>query len=84
LLKDIETMLAEAKDALTPCHVARELIEQCLIKSEALFLKTQVLGLRMRLGLADWQGKRSRVRSGDMICHLIEDYDYKTRDSRNE
>lgn len=76
-VKDIEAILAEAKDGRSPCHLTKRLIEQRLKETETQFLETQVLRARMQAALADWQNKPAKVPSGDMICHLIENFDYK-------
>jgi DNA-binding transcriptional MerR regulator len=81
-VKDIEAILAAAKDGRSPCHLTKRLIEQRLKETEAQFLKTQALRAKMQTALADWQNKPTKDPSGDMICHLIENFDYKAGDKR--
>lgn len=83
-VKDIEAILAEAKDGRSPCHLSKELIEQRLKETEAQFLKTQALRARMQAALNDWKDKPAKAPSGDMICHLIENFDYKIGGNDNE
>lgn len=74
-VKDVEAILAEAKEGRSPCHLSKRLIEQRLKETEAQFLKTQALRARMQAAVADWQNKAAKAPSGDMICHLIEEFE---------
>jgi len=73
-VNDITQILAEADQGHTACGLVRQIIEQKLIETERQFQQTIALRNRLTFAIADWQNKPDKVPTGDMICHLIENF----------
>jgi DNA-binding transcriptional MerR regulator len=71
---DIAHILEEADRGKSPCPVARRLIEQRLEEVESRFMDMLALRDRMKSAIVDWDRKPDRAPTGDMVCHLIEQF----------
>jgi DNA-binding transcriptional MerR regulator len=83
-LKDIQKIIGESEKGVSPCSLTRELIQLRLEETEQQFAQVLALRNRMRSAVADWHDKPSKTPSGDMICHLIENFDNKTGESASK
>jgi len=73
-VEDIRKILDEADKEKSPCPMVRFLIEQRLRETEQRFRETQQLRDRMRQALAEWARKPDKAPTGQMICHLVEEF----------
>jgi len=73
-VKDIEHILAESDAGHCSCPLVREIIEKRLQETEQLFEQTLALRNRMMLAIDHWKDKPDMAPTGDMICHLIEEF----------
>lgn len=71
---DIQQILAHADKKKAPCPTVRHLLDQRLQETEQRFLEMQLLRARMHKAVAEWRQKPDSVPTGNMICHLIEDF----------
>ena len=73
-VEDIQKILAHADKKKSPCPTVRRLIDQRLHETEQRFAETQQLRDRMQRAVLEWSQKPDRVPTGQMICHLIEEF----------
>lgn len=71
---DISQLLGEADAGKAPCPVARQLIERRLHEVEQRFEDTARLLERMRAAAKEWRQQPDHKPTGQMICHLIENF----------
>ena len=71
---DVGQIIREASKGRTPCPMVRELIKSRLEETESQFQETLALRKRMKSAVSEWEKKPNRVPTGNMICHLIEDF----------
>lgn len=74
-VKDIGELLHTADQGSSPCPLARQLIQQRLEENLKNFQDTARLRKRMLNAIELWREKPDRAPTGDMICHLIEEFD---------
>lgn len=74
-VRDIGEILHTAEKGVSPCPLARRLIQQRLEENEKSFQDTARLRQRMVNAVETWNQKPNRTPTGDMICHLIEEFD---------
>ena len=73
-IDDIQQILADADKKRSPCPQVRHLLEKRLQETEELFQEMQQLRERMQKALAIWQRMPDMEPTGEMICHLIEEF----------
>lgn len=73
-VEDIGQLLKEADGDKTPCPLARELIEQRLDEMERRYEDAALLIRRMRAAVEEWRRQPDRKPTGQMICHLVENF----------
>jgi len=71
---DIQQIFAHSDKHHSPCPTVRRLIDQRLQETEQRFTETLQLRERMEKAVKDWSKKPDKVPTGNMICHLIEDF----------
>lgn len=74
-VNDIGQILHTAEQGISPCPLARRLIQQRLEDNEKSFHHSAQLRQRMLNAVETWSQKPDRTPTGDMICHLIEEFD---------
>lgn len=74
-VEDIGLILDTAEQGRSPCPLVRELIRQRLSETEKCFQDSTRLRHRMMTAIEIWSQKPDRTPTGDMICHLIEEFD---------
>lgn len=74
-VEDIGQILDTAEQGRSPCPLARELIRQRLTETEKSFQDSARLRQDMMTAIETWSQKPDRAPTGDMICHLIEEFD---------
>tara|TARA_R100000900_G_scaffold129658_3_gene105597 strand:- start:36910 stop:37368 length:459 start_codon:yes stop_codon:yes gene_type:complete len=75
-VENIGQILSTAEQGRSPCPLVRELIRQRLIETEKSFQDSVQLRQRMMTAIETWSQKPDRAPTGDMICHLIEEFDH--------
>jgi len=71
---DIGQILDETSKGRTACPLARRLIKERLTEIEKRFIETERLRSRMLAAVDEWDLKPNKVPTGQMVCHLIEDF----------
>lgn len=71
---DIGMILDTADQGRSPCPLARQLIQRRLQENEKSFQDSARLRRRMLAAIKEWNKKPDRAPTGNMICHLIEDF----------
>lgn len=71
---DIKKILNQADSKKSPCTTVRRLIDERLRETEQRFLEMQLLRGRMQRAIHEWSQKPDKAPTGNMICHLIEDF----------
>ncbi|MFZ5843154.1 MerR family transcriptional regulator [Permianibacter sp. IMCC34836] len=71
---DVGQILAEADKGQAACPVVRDLFEQRLQETEHRFEELSALRSRMLRAVIGWRAKPDRAPTGDMVCHLIEEW----------
>lgn len=71
---DIQEILAHADHNKPACATVRRLIDQRLHETEQRFEETRRLRDRMKQAVSEWSQKPDKAPTGDMICHLIEEF----------
>lgn len=74
-LTDIKKVISEATKGNSPCPMVRDLISLRLKETEKLFREAEALRSRMQDAIEQWRLKPDLNPTGDMICHLIEEYE---------
>jgi len=74
-IADIELIISEAESGNTPCPLVRELISQRLGETEERFNEMAALREKMSRAIVEWHQKPDKAPTGDMICHLIEEFE---------
>lgn len=74
-IADIKLIVSEAEKGKSPCPKVRELIAQRLGETEKRFNETAALRTRMTSAIKQWRSKPDKIPTGDMICHLIEEFE---------
>jgi DNA-binding transcriptional MerR regulator len=72
---DIGQILRTSRQGVSPCPLARQLIQQRLEENERRFQDSARLRQRMLDAIETWRQKPDREPTGDMICHLIEEFE---------
>ena len=73
-VEDIGELIRHANKGQSPCTAARDLIAQRLKETERRFEEMRALRQRMHDAVNSWQEKPDLEPTGDVICHLIEDF----------
>ncbi len=71
---DIGQIIGEANKGRTPCPIVRDIIFHRLKETEKRFEETVALRKRMKAAVTEWERKPNKVPTGNMVCHLIEDF----------
>lgn len=71
---DIGEIINEAEKGRRACPLVRKLIVQRLEETEKGFAETIALRDRMKSAVKAWEKKPDMDPTGDMICHLIEEF----------
>jgi len=82
-VSDIAEILETADQGESPCPLARGLIQKRLEENEKGFQDSQRLRQRMYSAVRDWETKPDRAPTGNMICHLIEEFSESGEDKRS-
>ncbi len=77
-MNDIGEILHTADQGVSPCPLARRLIQQRLEEDEKSFRDTAQLQQRMLKALVTWSQKPGRRSTGDMSFHLLAGFDNAT------
>ena len=73
-VKDIEEILGVSETGKSGCPIVRDLIQRRLQETEQRFLETAALRNRMLSAVSEWRLKPDKEPTGDMVCHLIEEF----------
>lgn len=73
-IADIGQILGVADQGKTPCPIVRELIELRLRETEEQYQQITMLRKRMEQAVSQWQDLPDHEPTGEMICHLIENF----------
>ena len=73
-VSDIGQILTEAEKGGAACPTVRRLIEIRLEDVERQFQDMAALRQRMKSAIEEWDSKPDRAPTGQMICHLIENF----------
>ena len=73
-IEDIKQIVDHADSECSPCPIVRRLIDQRLYETEQRFLETQKLRERMQRAVTEWSKKPDKAPTGNMLCHLIEEF----------
>ena len=79
-VSDIAEILDTANQGASPCPLSRRLIQQRLEETETRFQESTQLRQRMYAAIREWNKKQDRAPTGDMICHLIEEFSESRED----
>lgn len=71
---DIGDIINEADKGQRACPLVRRLIVQRLEETEKGFAETMTLRDRMKSAVKEWEKKPDMDPTGDMVCHLIEEF----------
>ncbi len=71
---DIGQILDETSKGRTACPLVRRLIKERLDEIEKRFIETERLRKRMLVAVGEWDLKPNKAPTGQMVCHLIEDF----------
>ncbi len=74
-VNDIGEIIHNVEQGVSPFPLARRLIQQRLEQNEKSFHDTARLRQRMLNAVETWSQKPNRTPTGDMICHLIQEFD---------
>lgn len=74
-IADIKLVINEAEKGNSPCPMVRELLAVRLEETEQRFNETAALRAKMTSAISQWQKKPDKAPTGDMICHLIEEFE---------
>lgn len=74
-VNDVGEILHTAEQGISACPLVRRLIQQRLEENERSFWDSERLRQRMLNAVETWNQKPDRTPTGDMICHLIEEFD---------
>lgn len=72
---DIGEIIGEAEKGRTPCPLVKRLIDKRLHETEQRFFETVALRERMQAAIKDWSNKPDKAPTGNMVCHLIENFE---------
>lgn len=75
LLADIQSICEMAREGESPCPTVRDIMIKNLHRTEKAFEEMQRLRDRMREAVTHWEHMTDHCPTGNMICHLIEDWD---------
>lgn len=81
-VEDVQQILAYADKDKSACPTVRRLIDRRLQETEQRFAETWALRQLMQQGVRDWNTKPDKVPTGDMICHLIEEFARQANEER--
>jgi len=73
-VEDIGLFIKEAGKGRTACPMVRNLVSHRLKETEARFKEAQALRNRMKKAVREWEDKPNKVPTGNMVCHLIENF----------
>tara|TARA_R110002167_G_scaffold156100_4_gene350723 strand:- start:318 stop:770 length:453 start_codon:yes stop_codon:yes gene_type:complete len=71
---DIGKIIQEADKGNTPCPLTREIVRRRLKETEFQFEEVTALRKRMETAVAQWREQPNKAPTGNMICHLIENF----------
>ena len=83
-VNDIGEIFAVADKKSTPCPLVRGLIEKRLYETEQQYRETQKLRHRMQSAVRSWNSLPDVEPTGDMICHLIENFTFSDKGVNHE
>ena len=73
-VEDLGLFIKEASKGRAPCPIVRDLVNHRLKETEQRFKEAQALRNRMKKAVRDWEDKPNEVPTGNMVCHLIENF----------
>lgn len=73
-VEDIKEILDHGDKNKTACPTVRRLIDQRLHETEERLAETLKLKDRMQRAVLEWNQKPDKAPTGQMICHLIEEF----------
>lgn len=76
-VKDIQKIVREADSGNSPCPMTREIIESRLQETESRNKDAIALRKRMKKAVKEWELKPDRLPTGNIVCHLIEEFTSK-------
>ena len=71
---DVQQILADADKKRSPCPEVRRLLAKRLQETELRFREMQQLRKKMKKAVAQWKEIPDMEPTGQMICHLIEEF----------
>lgn len=71
---DIGVLIRESKKGHSVCPLVRELIISRLSETEQLFADISDLRAEMKMAVREWESMPDKAPTGDVICHLIEQF----------
>ena len=71
---EIGDIIGESEKGKTPCPMVRSLLDKHFLETEQKFSEMVALRKRMKAAIKDWNGKPNKIPTGNMICHLIDDF----------
>lgn len=83
-VNDIGEILAVASKKNTPCPLVRVLIEKRLYETEQQYRETCKLRHRMHAAIRNWRSLPDVEPTGDMICHLVENFSFSEQGVNHE
>lgn len=81
-VEDIKQIFAEADAGKSPCHTVRKLIDIRLNQIEQRLTDTLRLRDRMLTAVDNWNDKPDSQPTGNMVCHLIEEFEDTTNNTK--
>lgn len=73
-VEEIGKFIFEAEKGKSPCPLVRNLIKEHLTETEHRFQEMLTLRARMKSAIKNWEGQPDKEPTGNMICHLIENF----------
>jgi DNA-binding transcriptional MerR regulator len=80
-IDDIKQIVLEADLGKTPCPTVKELIKKRLEETEKRFIEMAKLRDRMRIAVESWHDKPDKEPCNNVICHLIEDFEWQKNEA---
>ena len=74
-LEDIQQIIHHARQGDSACPLVRQLISRRLAETEQHFQRLKLLRKRMQQAVRQWQQLPDKSPDGQMLCHLIENFD---------
>jgi MerR family transcriptional regulator, Zn(II)-responsive regulator of zntA len=83
-VNDVGQLLRQASVGESPCPVARDIVKKRLEETEQSFREMSLLRKRLKTAVESWESKPDLTPTGEMICHLIEEFAPMPADSKGE